>query len=327
MGKRRKPRRSAASRERELRHRTIAAFLQAEGPVTLPELAAAIELPKGTFREDLDGVVSSLVDDRLVAAGALTSSAPPAQYVWAARWKAATRRREKKSRKKLSRLVVPKDAEQGGRPAIDSEPVAAFHKYIIKDYTPPEDKQFLVFFQCSVRRPFSTSPSQAFMRKAVSVATGWDPKKDFDECPVHVVVLASTMGPVPYEFEDLYPANIGGGGVKHFRPSRYAKVRPILAKRMAQYLTTHGRKYKKIASFTQDRYGEVMRDAAKLAHRRFPIFPDPDGPSIITIGGSKPRTYWQKRWIQLYLEIVKWLDPSARRRARARLKELDVVYR
>ena len=41
---------------------------------------------------------------------------------------------------------------------------------------------------------------------------------------------------------------------------------------------------------------------------------------------STPRTYWAKFWIQLYLEIVSWLDPALQAQAQARLKKLKVKY-
>ena len=43
------------------------------------------------------------------------------------------------------------------------------------------------------------------------------------------------------------------------------------------------------------------------------------------MGDTRPRRYWQKFWIQLYLEIVSWLGPEQRTRAEERLKALDVV--
>ena len=92
------------------------------------------------------------------------------------------------------------------------------------------------------------------------------------------------------------------------------------------FFTTHGDNYRRMAAFTSGRYGEVMREAAGIAGVRFPIFPQPDGPRIVHLGGSKPRTYWAKFWIQLYLEIVTWLKPAERQGAQARVEGLGVVY-
>ena len=40
--------------------------------------------------------------------------------------------------------------------------------------------------------------------------------------------------------EDLYPANVRGGGVKRFDREIYERVKPVLAERMAQYILTYG---------------------------------------------------------------------------------------
>jgi predicted RNA-binding protein len=208
----------------------------------------------------------------------------------------------------------------------DSPPSVAFHRFIIERYRPPKEKRFLVFFQCSVRRPFSKSPSHGSMRRAVATATGFWPAKDFASCPVHVVVLASKLGPVPYELEDVYPANVRGGGVKHFSPEAYAEALPVLAGRMAEYIRAHRDHYRRMASFTQGRYAEVTREAARLARVRLKIFPDEKGPVVQRMGRSLPRTYWAKYWIQLDLEIVGWLDPAGRERAAARLRKLKVKF-
>jgi len=170
------------------------------------------------------------------------------------------------------------------------------------------------------------------MRRAISVATGFDPAKEFESCPVHVVVMASKIGPVPYELEDVYPANVGGGGVKHFSPDYYERVKPVLAERMAEYITSHRKRYEHIASFTDGRYAEVIDEARKLAVAScgksvdFHIFPAKGGPRILQMGKSKPRTYWAKFWIQLYQEIVSWLDAPQRKDAEARLKKLKVIW-
>jgi hypothetical protein len=96
---------------------------------------------------------------------------------------------------------------------------------------------------------------------------------------------------------------------------------------MADYLTAHGGRYERMATFTDGRYGEVMADAARLAGVEFPILPVKGGPIIAHVGGSPPRTYWQKYWIQLCLEIMIWLDPAQRSRAEARLRRQRVVYK
>lgn len=302
----------------EHRYRVISTLLQAGEPLTAGEIADRAALGEKPALAQL----RKLVDEGVVVAGRLLPDGPAPQYCWAARWASRVERGASEARRKLQAVVA---AEQPTL-EIDSDAVVAFNDFVLHEYKPPKDKRFCVFFQCSVRRPFSKSPSHGSMRRAVTVATGCEPRKDFDSCPVHVVVLASKIGPVPYELEDVYPANVGGGGVKHFGDEYYARVKPILARRLADYLTTHRRSYDRIATFTQGRYGEVMREARRLAGRRFPVLPTPDGPTVSMMGESKPRTYWQKYWIQLYLEIVRWLKPAQRAEAARRLEKLKVKY-
>ncbi len=226
----------------------------------------------------------------------------------------------------LAKLMAPLEAGHGPRFDLEGEAVTTWHDFILRHYKPPRDKRFLVFLQCSVGRPFYRSSSHGTLRRAVSMATGYDAYKDFGPCPVHVVVLASRIGPVPYEFQDIYPAKVPGGGVKHFSPEYYEHARPVLAQRMADYLATHGGHYERMAAFAECRYGEVMADAARLAGAQFPILPTRRGPRVLHIGGSPPRTYWQKYWIQLCLEIVSWLSREEQARAHQRLKTAKVNY-
>ena len=207
----------------EIRHRLVGALLQADAPLALTELVAAAEVEQA----GLHPVLQALVSEGLVVEGELTPGQSGPQYWWAAWWAQEAGRRAAGAERELRHIVDARPQEL----AIDSEAVLAFNEYVINEYQPPAGKRLLVFFQCSVRRPFSTSPSHASMRRAVAVATGCDPARDFEQCPVHVVVLASHIGPVPYELENVYPANVGGG-VKHFSADHYCRVRPILAARI-----------------------------------------------------------------------------------------------
>lgn len=314
-----------------VRYQLISTLLQADGPLAFTELVAQC----GAAEKDVVPILQELVNKNLVVEGELLPDKPTLycsntepQYCWAARWTREAERRAVTSKQKLRARVEPTERVQERKLDIDSEPVLAFYDYVINEYKPPKDKRFLVFLQCSVRRPFSSSPSHASMRRAIYVATGYDPSpsRDFERCPVHVVVLASKMGPVPYELEDLYPANVRGGGVKHFDKKYYAHVKPILAERMAQYITAHEDNYDRITTFTESRYGEVMKEAREIAGVDFPVFPVLDGAQILRKGKSMPRTYWEKYWIQLYLEIVSWLELDMQARAEARLEEMNVKY-
>ena len=81
-----------------------------------------------------------------------------------------------------------------------------------------------------------------------------------------------------------------------------------------------------MATFTEGRYAEVMREARELSGANFPIFPELDGPQVMRRGKSFPRTYWEKYWIQLYLEIVSWLNPDMQAQAEARLERMQIGY-
>ena len=306
---------------REIRHRLTAALLQADGPLALADLAERAEMT----RTQTAAALRELVRDGQVVEVDLLGGEPGPQYRWAARWADQSRKVAQASREQLRQIVPSEEILPAKLLTIACPPVETFCRYIIDEYTPPKDKRLLVLLQCSVRRPFSESPSHGSMRRAISVSTGFDPARDFGACPVHVVVLASRIGPVPYELEDVYPANVRGGGVKHFRPEHYGEVLPVLAVRMAQYITKHRRCYRHTAAFADGRYAEVLREAQAIAGATFPIFPDKGGERIVTKDGRPPRTYWGKFWIQLYREIVSWLPPKTREEAKLRLDKLEVV--
>ena len=212
------------------------------------------------------------------------------------------------------RRIVPTEEQKREDIHPLSQPVLDFYRHIITDYLPPPDKDMLVFFQCSVSRPYSSSPSHASMRKAIRLATGKDPRADFDDCRCHVVVLSSIIGPVPYELETVYPADERGGGVKHMSPQDYDSAMPVLAERMAAYLRKWHSRYRVITTFTHGRYGEVMQQAKRLAGLDFAVLPD-----LRRAGLTTGRTYWGKYWIQLFFELLAGMTEAERAEAMDRL--------
>ena len=300
----------------EERYSVVSILLQAERALTLDEVAR----PAGHNSDTTKVILNALVSESLVVQGELDDTLPGTRYVWSARWVEREETRATKSREKLRETVeaLPEELD------VDTEAVVAFNRYVLEEYQPPADKRLLVFLQCSVRRPFSKSPSHASMRRAIAVATGYDPAREFERCPVHVVVLASNIGPVPYELEDVYPANVRGGGVKHFEDGRYERVKPVLAERLASYLTRFGSRYDRIAGFTDGRYADVLREAQRIARIGFPVFPKRSGPVIASMSGKRARTHWEKCWVQLYDEVVGWLPAVERTKARARFDALNV---
>lgn len=320
----------------EIRYHITATLLQADSPLTLAELVAGCGLEEALILPVLRGMVSEgqVVEGQLVPdeQGQQTCSS---QYAWGARWERQAQRRTTDVQQDLRTALETVERVSNHELDPESEPSRSFCDYVLHEYQPPRDKRFLVILQCSVRRPFSTAPSHAAMRRAIRVATGYDPspKVDFESCPVHVVVLASKIGPVPYELEDFYPANVRGSGVKQFDWHRYQRVKPILAERMAWYLLTFRDHYERITTFTEGRYAEVMQVAREIAvgqageDASFPILPKIGGASIVRIGKSTPHQYWARYWIQLYLEIVNWLEPVQQEQAETRLAKLKVEYR
>jgi hypothetical protein len=307
---------------REVRHSVVSALLQAGGPVCLDAVCAECDLSE----EDATAALAGLVGEGLVLRSRFVREDPGQQYCWAAAWRRELERRTARAVRELRELTGREPPLPDSQLDVSSPASVAFSDYVLGRYTPPEDKRTLVFLQCSVRRPFSSSPSHASLRRAIWVATGCDPRHDFLECPVHVVVLASKVGPVPYELEDVYPANVRGGGVKHFDPVTYERVKPVLAGRLAGYITAHRASYDHITSFTEGRYGEVMQAAAEAAGVTFPVLPAPGGPRLARAGDTRPRKYWEKHWVQLCLQVMDGLGAEARSAAEARLRSLDVEY-
>ena len=181
----------------ELRYCIISTLLQADGPLTLPELDAACRSETDTPDEaTLLAVLTELVDSAQVVQGALLPNRIAPQYAWRARWESEAHSRTSDVQQDLRYALDTAEHVAAGDLDVDSQPSTAFYRYVIgPQYAPPQNKRYLVFLQCSVRRPFSTAPSHAPMRRAIRTATGYDPRKD-PACPVHVVVLASKVGPV-----------------------------------------------------------------------------------------------------------------------------------
>lgn len=310
----------------EVRYRATSALLQVSAPVDLERLVELCEVPAA----DLCPILQGLVDEGKVVC---IPDQPAAQYCWAERWQQLARQRVQLSQQAIQSVVPVRAETPIQRLDVESEAAVAFFRYVIDEYRPPPDKRYLVFLQCSIRRPFSSSPSHASMRRAIATATGYDPARDFERCPVHVVVLASKIGPVPYELENVYPANVRGTGVKHMDDGTYNRVKPILARRMAQYLITHGSRYQRATTFTEGRYGDIMAEAQSIARERrgedayLRILPRLGGARIVRQGHTIPYRYWEQYWIQLYLEIVGWLEPDQGKQAVRRLEQLDVTVR
>jgi len=303
----------------EARHRVMMALLQADNPTGLQELGASVALPMARVSE----AITSLVVDGLAVRGPLLPGARNLVW-WAARWERGLLARTEAFVRRVGEVVGLEPAGVAGPPDLCGPAVSRYVDLLDAEYQPPEQARIVVFLQCSVRRPFSTSPSHASMKRAIEVATGMDARHAFAVSPVHVVVLASYVGPVPYELEGVYPANIRAGGVVSFGPEHYAEAKPILVDRMARYLDRFCRGLDGLATFTQGRYGDIMAEAGSAVGVPVRVLPEIDGDRVYRMGSSRPRKYWEQYWAQLVPPLVEWLGPEWRRGAADRLAALDV---
>lgn len=71
----------------------------------------------------------------------------------------------------------------------------AAHRQIIRHYAPPA-REIAIFLPCSMKKPYSTSPSHRAFRTAISAV--------LPEDRYHIVVFG-TCGVVPGELERMYP--------------------------------------------------------------------------------------------------------------------------
>ncbi len=208
----------------------------------------------------------------------------------------------------------------------DDEPVAILQDYLTREYEPPAHVRYLAIYQCSARRPFSSSPSHGAINHAIVAATGLHPWRDRETCPVHVVVLAAKSGPAPYDLQDVYPACIRAEGLAQLDAEEYEERRGTLARYMAGYLRAHASGYAGIATFTSGRWGDVMAAVQQTTDLDIDILPRADGATLTRVGSRAPHTYWQKRWIQLALAIMEWLPEDERRAAEARLRDMGAEW-
>ena len=180
----------------------VTALLLARGPTTLANLRADTECEAPLFEETVDELRADdlvVIDDD----GGVC-------------WRAYT-------------LMSREDIAAASYDLrLHDEPVAILQEYLATQYIPPPHARFLAVYQCSGRRPFSSSPSHGSINHAIVAATGYHPKRQAASCPVHVVVLAAKCGPIPYDLEGVYPACIRAEGLGRLDPDEYADVRGTL---------------------------------------------------------------------------------------------------
>jgi len=286
------------------------------GPVGLAELSARIGAPI----DDLQAKLLELLDRREVVLGALLDDPTIPAACWWETWCDQQADWLEATRAPLEQAVRAERNSADADPRSDA--AEAFQQYLVDQYTPPRGKRILALVQDAVRRPYSSAPSHASLRQAVRLATGYDPSHDPYCCPVHMLVLASHLGPVPYELEDLWPASCRSAGVKQLSDQAFTDRLPLLAGLLRHYLEHHADAYDTITVFAEGRYGAVVREAGFDG----PISPM-RGEVIVRVGDKVPRPYWQRYWIQLFRSIVAGLEPWQQEAAEARLRAAGVETR
>jgi archaeosine synthase len=130
----------------------------------------------------------------------------------------------------------------------------AAHRHIIRHYTPPA-REIAIFLPCSMKKPYSTSPSHKVFRTAISSVL---PEERY-----HIVVFG-TCGVVPGELEGMYP-------FAHYRymlgKCTSERVRrdflAIETGRLRAYLTATKAAYRHRVAYCLGSFRKAMQNAAE----------------------------------------------------------------
>ncbi|MFX1251184.1 MAG: DUF5591 domain-containing protein [Promethearchaeota archaeon] len=79
--------------------------------------------------------------------------------------------------------------------------VQTFRMRVKTRYTPPPNRELIIVLPCSARKPYSTSSSHLFFRKAIKSGLGRNKPL------IAEVIVTSPLGIVPRELESIYPAS------------------------------------------------------------------------------------------------------------------------
>lgn len=112
--------------------------------------------------------------------------------------------------------------------------------YLQRWYTPPKDKEILLFLPCSYKKPYSSSDTH---KKILSVL-----KRLQNYEKIHEVVISSP-GVIPIEFENFYPFNAYNWDEKLETEEIKKRYIEVTSKRIENYLKAHNDSYKKIFCF------------------------------------------------------------------------------
>ncbi|HDR72693.1 MAG TPA: tRNA-ribosyltransferase [Methanoculleus sp.] len=129
----------------------------------------------------------------------------------------------------------------------------AAHRFIIRQYVPPA-RDICIFLPCSMKKPYSQSPSHITFRGIISAVLPDD--------RYHVVVFG-TCGVVPGELERMYPYShyrfmLGRCGSERVRRDFLA----IETGRLEAYLEKTAGTYKRRVAYCLGAFREAMRQAS-----------------------------------------------------------------
>jgi archaeosine synthase len=148
----------------------------------------------------------------------------------------------------------PESGDTISGPSFYHPAFEAAHRYIIRHYVPPA-REVCIFLPCSMKKPYSTSPSHMVFREVIGAVL---PEEHY-----HTVVFG-TCGVVPGELEGMYP-------FAHYRymlgKSKSERVRrdflAIETGRLEAYLTKTKPVYRTRLAYCLGSFREAMREASK----------------------------------------------------------------
>ncbi|MHA2062612.1 MAG: DUF5591 domain-containing protein [Candidatus Sifarchaeia archaeon] len=138
-----------------------------------------------------------------------------------------------------------------------------FVQFVLKNYTPPHKRGFLLILPCSKAKPYSLSPSYlSLYRPLIYLFLGRDIHDK--KCPVDVLTISGIIGPVPLELEEYSPApNYDFSLNSIIEVSESMNLFELLAQRMSEYLNRTLSLYDEVYSLLDNAYRTVIELATK----------------------------------------------------------------
>lgn len=140
-----------------------------------------------------------------------------------------------------------------------SREIQNYYNKILKNFK-PRKKKILLFVQCSKTKPYSSSLSHKYIRKAILDITGYDPYENPNETPFEIIVISSLIGPVPYKFEKDYLPTHYNLSVNKVSLRHFTEIKPILVDRISKFIFKVKDYYEKIIFFVKNNYRSICEE-------------------------------------------------------------------